>query len=147
MDMLTAGSLAPDFELSDQHGTPIRLSGLRGRNVLLVFFPFAFTGVCQGELHDLAGFGGDAEVLAVSVDSTFAQRAWADREGFGVTLLSDFWPHGQVARLYGVFDEVKGAASRGTFVIDGQGVVRWTVATAIGQPRDVAEYRKVLSEL
>ncbi len=86
-------------------------------------------------------------VLAVSVDSMFAQRAWADRERFDVTLLSDFWPHGQVARLYGVFDEVKGVASRGTFVIDGQGVVRWTVATAIGQPRDVAEYRKVLSEL
>ncbi|GAB1821703.1 peroxiredoxin [Herbidospora sp. RD11066] len=147
MDMLTAGSPAPDFELTDQHGTPIRLSGLRGRKVLLVFFPFAFTGVCQGELHDLAGFDGDTAVLAVSVDSMFAQRAWADRERFDVTILSDFWPHGQVARLYGVFDEVKGVASRGTFVIDGEGVVRWTVATAIGQPRDVAEYRKVLSEL
>ncbi|TKK87180.1 peroxiredoxin [Herbidospora galbida] len=146
MDMPTAGSVAPDFELTDQHGTPVRLSGLRGRKVLLVFFPFAFTGVCQGELHDLHGFD-DAAVLAVSVDSMFAQRAWADREGWDVTLLSDFWPHGQVARLYGVFDEVKGVASRGTFIIDGEGVVRWTVATAIGQARDVADYRKVLSEL
>ncbi|WP_062353636.1 peroxiredoxin [Herbidospora yilanensis] len=146
MDMPAAGSPAPDFELADQHGTPVRLSGLRGRKVLLVFFPFAFTGVCQGELHDLHGFD-DAVVLAVSVDSMFAQRAWADREGWDVTLLSDFWPHGQVARLYGVFDEVKGVASRGTFIIDGEGVVRWTVATAIGQARDVADYRKVLSEL
>nr|WP_062334574.1 peroxiredoxin [Herbidospora sakaeratensis] len=146
MDMPAAGSPAPDFELTDQHGTPVRLSGLRGRKVLLVFFPFAFTGVCQGELHDLHGFG-EAVVLAVSVDSMFAQRTWADREGWDLTLLSDFWPHGQVARLYGVFDEVKGVASRGTFVIDAEGVVRWTVATAMGQPRDVAEYRKVLSEL
>ncbi|GIH29614.1 peroxiredoxin [Acrocarpospora phusangensis] len=139
------GGIAPDFELADQHGTPVRLSGLRGEPVVIVFFPAAFTGICQGELHDLASV--EARVLAVSVDSMFSLRAWADREGYSFPLLSDFWPHGQVARAYGVLDEERGLARRGTFILDGDGVLRWQVVTEIGRPRDVTEYRKVLTQL
>ncbi|MFA1544006.1 peroxiredoxin [Actinomadura monticuli] len=154
------GAEAPDFELTDQHGTPVRLSGFRGENnVLLVFYPLAFSGVCTGELTLLrdefrsAGGGGDAggdggvQVLAVSVDSMFALRAWSDREGFWFPLLSDFWPHGGTARRYGVFDEAKGLALRGTFVIDTEGVVRWKVVNAIPDARDIDEYRKALAGL
>ncbi|GGT10850.1 peroxiredoxin [Nonomuraea spiralis] len=141
------GALAPDFELQDQHGAPVRLSGLRGEKVVLVFYPLAFSGICEGELTALRDQPLDARVLAVSVDSVFALRAWSDREGYGFALLSDFWPHGQVARAYGVFDEAKGLARRGTFVIDGEGVIRWSVVNPISSARDVADYVKALADI
>lgn len=142
------GAQAPDFELQDQHGTPVKLSHLRGRKVVLVFYPLAFTGVCQGELAALRDFpASDATVLTVSVDSMFALRAWADREGYTFPLLSDFWPHGQVARAYGVFDETKGHARRGTFIIDGEGVIRWSVINPIGEAREVAAYIRALADI
>src|SRR5690606_39272801 len=99
------------------------------------------------ELSALRSFPADAQLLTVSVDSLFALRAWADQEGYAFPLLSDFWPHGQVARAYGVFDEEKGVARRGTFVIDGDGVIRWSVVNPIGEPRDVADYLKALADL
>ncbi|SEG13933.1 Peroxiredoxin [Thermomonospora echinospora] len=146
------GDVAPDFELTDQHGTPVRLSDHRGEhNVVVVFYPLAFSGVCTGELgairDALPSLGEDARVLAVSVDSMFAQRAWADREGYAFPLLSDFWPHGEVARAYGVFDAERGVAVRGTFVIDREGVVRWKVVNALADARDIDEYRKALATL
>jgi len=146
------GSTAPDFELKDQHGTPVRLSDFHGqKNVVLVFYPLAFSGICTGELcairDELPTLGGDdVQVLAVSVDSVFAHRAWGDQEGYPFPLLSDFWPHGGVAQAYGVFDEEKGLARRGTFVIDKQGVVQWKVDNAIPDARDLSEYRKALAE-
>lgn len=142
------GALAPDFELQDQHGAPVRLSRFRGRKVVLVFYPLAFSGICHGELSALRDHPiDDAQVLTVSVDSVFAHRAWADREGFTFSLLSDFWPHGQVARAYGVFDEAKGVAQRGTFVIDGEGVIRWSVVNPSSQARDVTDYVKALADI
>jgi len=150
---LAIGVEAPDFELIDQHGTPVRLSSFRGRrNVLLVFFPWAFSGVCTGELcvlrDDLASFQNDtAQLLAVSVDSKFVQRVFSDREGFEFPVLADFWPHGEVARRYRVFDETAGAALRGTFVVDRAGVLRWMVVNGIPDARDPGEYRRALAEL
>jgi peroxiredoxin len=147
------GEQAPDFELKDQHGSPVRLSSFRGKkNVVLVFYPLAFSGVCSGELRALRDdfpevSREDVELLTVSVDSTFALRTWADRDNFDFSLLSDFWPHGEVAKLYGVFDEDKGVATRGTFIIDKAGVIRWTVVNPIPQARDIAEYTKVLADL
>ncbi len=107
--MPALGEAAPDFELLNQFGEPVRLSELRGRNVVLVFFPFAFSGICTGELceirDNLALFeDADAVVLGISVDSKFAQRAYAEKEGYAFDLLADFWPHGAVAEQYGVFD-------------------------------------------
>lgn len=147
------GAVAPDFELRDQHRQPVRLSDFRGRkNVLLVFYPFSFTGVCTGELcsirDELPAFQNDADqVLAVSCDSVYSQRVFADQQGLDYPLLSDFWPHGAVARTYGVFDDTIGAALRGSFVIDRAGVVRWTVVNALPDARDVAAYQKVLAGL
>jgi peroxiredoxin len=147
------GEQAPDFELKDQHGSPVRLSGFQGtKNVVLVFYPLAFSGVCSGELRALRDdfpevTRDDVELLTVSVDSTFVLRTWADRDNFDFSLLSDFWPHGDVAKLYGVFDEDRGVATRGTFIIDKAGVLRWKVVNPIPQARDIAEYKKVLADL
>jgi alkyl hydroperoxide reductase subunit AhpC len=87
------------------------------------------------------------ELLTVSVDSTYAHRVWADNEGFGFGLLSDFWPHGGVAKRYGVFDEDRGLSVRGTFIIDKTGVVRWKVVNPTPQARDIADYQKALAAL
>ena len=147
------GSLAPDFELRDQHGTPVRLSSLRGRkNVVLVFYPWAFSRVCSGELAalqtELPAFQNEHVALfAVSVDSVYALRVYAESQGLEFPLLADFWPHGEVARAYGVFDEQVGVALRGTFVIDHAGVVRWSVRQGIPDGRDVADYQRVLAGL
>ena len=147
------GDQAPDFELKDQHGTPVRLSSFRGsKNVVLVFYPLAFSGVCTGEMCAIRDqfpeiTRDDVALLTVSVDSFFTHRAWADAENFQFGLLADFWPHGAVATAYGVFDEQKGLAIRGTFVIDTEGIVRWKVVNPIPQARDIADYQKALAEL
>ena len=148
------GNEAPDFELPDQHGTPVKLSSFRGeKNVVLVFYPLAFSPVCSGELCGLrdsfpeATSADDVELLTVSVDSMFTHRAWADAEKFEFSLLADFWPHGKVASEYGVFDEDKGLAVRGTFVIDKQGKVTWKVVNPIPEARDIADYQKALAAL
>jgi peroxiredoxin len=146
------GEPAPDFELVNQFGEPVRLSSFRGQNVVLVFYPFAFSGICTGELceirDNLAAFeDSQATVLAVSVDSKFSLRAYAEKEGYGFDLLSDFWPHGAVASAYGVFDPESGMARRGTFIIDGAGTIRYVVVNPRGQARELAEYRDVLAGL
>jgi peroxiredoxin len=146
------GGTAPDFELSNQFGEPVRLSSFRGKNVVLVFYPFAFSGICTGELceirDNLAVFEDtNAVVLAVSVDSKFSLRAYAGQEGYSFDLLADFWPHGAVASAYGVFDPETGMAKRGTFIIDAAGKIRYTVVNPRGQARDFSEYRAALAGL
>jgi mycoredoxin-dependent peroxiredoxin len=147
------GDQAPEFTLKDQHGTPVSLSGFRGKkNVVLVFYPLAFSGVCTGELCAIRDQfpevdRDDVELVTVSVDSGFVLRTWADTEHFNFTMLSDFWPHGEVAKTYGVFDDKMGVATRGTFIIDKDGVVRWKVVNPIPQARDIADYQKALAAL
>ena len=119
---LEIGSIAPDFALKDQHGQVVSLSSFKGqKNVVLLFYPFSFTGTCTGELcamrDDLSAFqNDDAELLAVSCDSPFTQRVFAEKEGYNFPVLSDFWPHGAVASAYGIFNEEKGCAIRGTLL-------------------------------
>jgi peroxiredoxin len=147
------GAVAPDFSLKDQNNEVVTLSQFKGkRNVVLIFYPLTFTGVCQGELcsvrDDLGSLqNDDVQVLAVSVDSAYSHKVWAADQGYEFPLLADFWPHGEVAKAYGVFDEAKGFAVRGTFVIDKEGVVRWKVVNAIPDARDQAEYLKALAAL
>ena len=149
----TAGDPAADFELPDQHGRRLRLSSFRGaKDVVVLFFPFAFTGVCTGELRalqaELPHFQNDGvQLLAISCDSMHALRAFSDAEGLDFPLLSDFWPHGTAARSYGVFAEDKGCAVRGTFVVDRGGVIRWTVVNALPEARDLGEYVRALRAL
>lgn len=150
---IEVGSQAPDFELNNQHGESVRLADFRGRKaVVLVFYPFAFTGVCTGELgevqRELDGLQNDGvQVLGVSCDSQFSQRVLADREGLDFPLLADFWPHGAVARAYGVLDEERGCPLRGSFVIDRAGTVRWSVVNGLPDARDVQDYLKALAAL
>jgi peroxiredoxin (alkyl hydroperoxide reductase subunit C) len=142
------GAPAPDFSLRDQNNQQVSLSGFRGlSDVLLVFYPFAFTGICQGELAYLRDQDLAAQVLAISVDSVFAHKVWATREGYGFPLLSDFWPHGAVAQAYGVFNEKTGAANRGTFAVDGSGVIRFAAMNGPGEPRAPAVFAAALASL
>ncbi|MFE9400754.1 peroxiredoxin [Streptomyces sp. NPDC006530] len=150
---IEVGTLAPEFELKDNHGRTVRLSDFRGeKNVVLLFYPFAFTGVCTGELCELRDnlpkfVNDDTQLLAVSNDSIHTLRVFAEQEGLEYPLVSDFWPHGEVSRAYGVFDEDKGCAVRGTFIIDKEGVVRWTVVNALPDARDLNEYLKALDTI
>jgi peroxiredoxin len=136
------GSQAPDFTLKDQNNQDVTLSSLRGeRNVLLVFYPFAYSSICTGELcavqDDLEDFQNeDVQILAISVDHPFALKSWAANQGFEFPLLSDFWPHGAISRAYGVFNEARGMAVRGTFLVDKVGKVRFAEINGPGEPRD-----------
>jgi peroxiredoxin len=145
---------APDFTLKDQTNTEVRLSSFRGdKAVALVFYPFTFTGVCQGELCELRDDNSKYEqagmqVLAVSCDSRHAQAKWAEEQGFGFPVLSDFWPHGEVAKAYGVFNEALGCANRGTFIIDKDGKVVDSFATEnLATPREAASYQAALDKI
>ena len=147
------GTAAPEFELSDQHGNKVALSSFKGKkNVVVLFIPFAFTGTCTGELcamrDDLSSFQNDnVELLAISCDSMFTQRVWAEKEGYQFPVLADFWPHGAVAQAYGIFDEARGCALRGTFVIDKEGIVRWQVVNGLGDARSNDDYKAALAAL
>jgi peroxiredoxin len=151
--MVEVGQQAPDFTLVNQHGESVTLSQYRGtKSVVLVFYPWAFSGTCTGELCSIrdrmSDFDNDDTVtLAVSCDTKFSQRVFSDRDGYTFDLLSDHWPHGATAQAYGVFVQEKGAAKRGTFIIDKDGIVRWSVINEIGDARDPDEYQRVLSGL
>jgi len=146
-------TLAPDFELLNQYGETVRLSDFRGRKaVAIVFFPLAFSGTCTGELcalRDNISLFEDhrVELLGVSVDSKFTLRAWAEQEGYGFSLLADFWPHGDIAKEYGVFLPEKGFANRATFLIDESGIIRASFITAPGEARSIEAYRAALELL
>ena len=153
MTGLPLGTPAPDFTLRDQFGQDVTLSSFLGRKaVVLVFYPYAFSGVCTGEMSGirsrLADFMTfDSEVLAISCDPTFALRAFADADGLNFPLLSDFWPHGEVCRAYDVFNEQKGSARRSSYVIDKQGLLRWSVHHANPDVRDLDEHLRQLQAL
>lgn len=153
MTGLRLGGPAPDFTLRDQFGQDVTLSSYRGtKAVALLFYPFAFSGVCTGEmagvrdrLADFLTF--DTEVLGISCDPLFALRAFADTDGLNFPLLSDFWPHGEVARAYDVFDTARGCPRRSSYVIDKAGDVRWAVHNAMAEGRDLEEHLAQLRAL
>lgn len=148
------GQPAPQFTLKDQDGNDVGLSDFLGKqNVVIVFYPFTFTGVCQGELCEIRDDPStfetnDAAVLAISCDTRHAQKQWADQQGFTFPVLSDFWPHGEVARAYGAFNEALGCANRGTFVIDKFGTIVAKFESAnLGTPRARSEYEQALAKV
>jgi len=150
---IDVGQPAPDFELKNTAGEPVTLSAFRGKPVLLVFYPFTFTGVCEGELcrlrDDYREFeDAGVQVLAVSCDSRHAQRVWSEQQGYQFPLLSDFWPHGEVAKAYGVFNEALGCANRASFLIGGEGTVVDTFGSDdLGTPREAQRYSEALAKL
>ena len=147
---LRLGEEAPDFTLRDQFGQDVRLSDFRGRKaVAMMFFPFAFTGVCTGELAGVRDrldefLSFDTEVLALSCDPVYSLRSFAEAEGLNFPLLSDFWPHGAVSQAYEVFDAVKGAPRRSSYVVDRDGRLRWAVHNASPVGRDLSEHLREL---
>lgn len=147
------GDVAPDFELKDQTGQPVRLSDYRGKKaVVLVFYPLTFTSTCEAEMcgirDSIEAFRNDeVETLAISVDSPPVHQRWANEQGFDFPLLSDFWPHGEVARTYGVLEERLGIAARATFVIDRDGRVVYTDRNPIPEARDHSRWREALEQI
>ena len=142
--MTEVGQPAPDFRTRNQHGESVRLTGLRGAPAAIVFYPWAFSGICRGELaalrddHDRFVDLG-VRVLGVSSDAMFTLRAYADAEGLPFDLLTDHWPHGAIAQAYGIFDDQAGCALRATFALDAEGVITWRVVNGIGEPRETAD--------
>lgn len=148
------GQKAPDVELKAPDGETVSLASFRGESpVALVFYPFTFTGVCEGELCSLrddhsAFEAAGVQVLAVSCDSRFANGRWSEEMSFGFPVLSDHWPHGEAARAFGVFNEAVGCANRATFVIDREGTVVDAFETAdLGTAREQARYQEALAKL
>jgi peroxiredoxin len=150
---VAVGDKAPDFELVNQHGESVKLSSFQGKKpVVLVFYPLSFSGTCTEELCELrdnfSDFESkDVELMAISVDSKYTQKLFAEKEGYKFQLLADFWPHGGVAQSYGVFKEEAGIAIRGTFLIDTEGVIRQMFVNGPGEARDLASYHQALAAL
>ena len=147
------GSKAPEFTLKNQFGEAVSLSDFFGKkNVILMFYPFAFTGKCTQELCTIRDerndfVNDDTQILSISCDPVASLKIFTEDQNLTTPLLSDFWPHGKVSRDYGVFLEDLGFANRGTFVIDKTGIIRWKVVTSPGEVRDTSDYRKALSAL
>lgn len=147
------GAPAPPFELRDVDKNPFSSESLKGHKSLVVFIPFPFTGNCEAELcmirdHRAELDEFDANVVAITCDTPFANGAWAKQNGFGFPLLSDFWPHGEVAKAYGAFNEATGSANRFTFVLDGEGIVRDIINTeALSVTREFEEYTRALGAI
>ena len=147
--MPEVGELAPDFTLPDQDKQPVTLSELRGRPVMLVFYPLAFSSTCQGEMCTIRDDFDAYEqrgvtVLGISIDSKQALSAWREQLGFRHRLLSDRLPLGRIARLYSVWNEENQFAERGTFILDPSGIIRYRVHNPPGQARDEAAYVSAL---
>ena len=153
MSALQVGDVAPDFTLRNQYGEQVTLSDFRGKkSVVVMFYPFAFTGICTSELCTLRDrqpeFDNDDTVtLSVSCDSVPSLKVFAEQEKLTHHLLSDYWPHGTVSTAYGVFLEDKGFATRGTYVIDKEGVIRWMVVNGPGEARSADEYAAALAAI
>jgi peroxiredoxin len=151
--VIGVGDEAPEFTLRDQNNEEFSLSTSRGsRAVLIVFYPLAFTGICTEELYavrtDMSTFqNDDVQVVSISVDSAYAQKIFSLREGYEFPMLSDFWPHGAVAKSYGVFNETTGFANRGTFLVDKTGVVRFAEMNGPGEGRDAQDWRDAIANL
>jgi len=142
LNALPVGSQAPDFTLRDQNNELVSLSDFRGdKAVLLVFYPWAFTNICTGELGQIRanmnGFANDqVQVITISIDSSYVHKVFAQRDELRFPLLADFWPHGAVAESFGVFNTDAGVANRGTFLVDRDGIVRFSEVNEIGVGRD-----------
>lgn len=149
---LAIGDSAPQFTLKNSDGQNISLSDFLGKKVLLVFYPFSFTGICTAELCAIRDnendfLDEDTVVLSISCDSHYVLQNFKNQETFTHILLSDFWPHGEVSRAYGVFNEERGMAVRGTFLIDQNGILRWYVINQPGEARSTSAYREALKAI
>lgn len=144
------GLQCPQFSVRDTYGEHLGAHDLKGTPALLIFFPFAFTQICDEELSELNARiweFDDVAILAISCDAPASVRAWQEKKDFAFELGSDFWPHGQAAEAFGVFDPESGRARRASFVMDPDGIITWSVINPAGKPRPVQEYLHALAPL
>ena len=151
---INVGDTAPDFTLKDDQNAEVTLSSFRGeKSVTLVFIPFAFTGVCQGELCELrdnlnAFTSADNQLLVITCDTRHSLAKWKEQEGFNFPLLSDFWPHGATATAYGCFNSDLGCAMRQTVVIDKDGTITDVFQSGgLGEARPLSSYTDALTRV
>jgi len=150
---VSVGDQAPDFELVDQSGDKVALSDFRGKKALVVFIPFPFTGICEGEVcmlrDSMSDFAQlDAGVVVITCDTRPANAKWSADNGFDFPILSDFWPHGETAQAYGCFNDKVGVANRVTYVLDSSGTVRQIIATdQLGTARGHDAYAEALAAI
>jgi peroxiredoxin len=141
----SVGDTAPDFTLKDQDGTEVSLSGLRGKRIILSFHPLAWTAICAEQMKSLEEHADDFSAmntvaLGISVDAVPSKKAWAEHIGIGkVRLLSDFWPHGSVAKAYGIFLEKRGFSGRANIIIDENGAIAFYTEYEIKKLPDIQE--------
>lgn len=151
--MIEIGSPAPPFTLRNIDKAEVSLDDFKGKNTLVVFIPFPFTATCEDELcsirDNLASLNDlDANVVVITTTPLFSNAAWAAKNGFEFPILSDFWPHGEVAQAYHSFNEKTGGARRNTFVLDADGIVTEVIASPDpGSPREFDLYTKALVAL
>ena len=151
--LASIGEIAPEFVLKDQNGTDFKLSELKGRRVLLSFHPLAWTEICAKQMQSLEENRGVLESLntipvGLSVDTVPSKKAWADHLGIkAVRLLSDFWPHGQVAGAYGIFREKNGFSERANIIVDENGKIAFVKVYEIRQLPDMREIIGVIKSL
>jgi peroxiredoxin len=147
------GETAPDFTLRDQDGKDFKLSDQKGQRVLLSFHPLAWTGVCTAQMKTLeANYKTFTSLntipVGLSVDAVPSKKAWADNMGLKqLRILSDFWPHGAVAKLYGLFREHGGTSERANVIVDEKGKVAWVKVYEISQLPDIDEVISTLKKL
>ncbi len=149
---LSVGDAAPDFSLPDQDKQVVTLTDLRGTPVLLVFYPFAFSRLCTGELCQLrdelsAYTDAGVTVLAISTDPVYSLRAFREAEAFGFALLSDFWPHGATAQAYGAFNDRAGMALRATFLVDAEGKIAFGEVNSPGDVREQSGWKDAVADV
>lgn len=142
---LAVGEQVPTWSSVDQHGAPIGSQELAGRAALMVFYPFAFTGICSGELDELQGSLDEIDsagvtLIGLSCDTMYTQRVFSEHRNLRMPLVADHWPHGAIASAFGVFDAQAGCAVRASFLIDGDGTVVWQVVNDIGERRDITDH-------
>ena len=150
--MLEIGSKAPDFSLRDQNGKIVKLSAFKGKKIVLSFRPLAWTPVCTDQMKSLEEHFEEfarlnSVALGIGVDSSPSNQAWAKSLGIEKTaLLSDFWPHGEVARSYGVFREKDGFAERANIIIDENQTIIFTKVYPVGQLPDIEEIIRFIAK-
>jgi peroxiredoxin len=150
---IATGETAPDFTLKDQYGEDFKLSNYRGKKVLLSFHPLAWTGICTKQMRSLEEnyktfTSLNTVAVGLSVDAVPAKKAWSDNIGLKqLKILSDFWPHGGVAKAYGLFREEGGTSERANVIVDEKGKVAWVKVYEMGQLPPVDEVINTLSKL
>lgn len=147
------GAPAPAFSLLNQDRNTVSLDDFRGKKTVIVFVPWPFTTICDAEVctirDSLATLDAlDAHVLIITCHAVSVTKKWSDENGFTFPVLSDFWPHGTVAREFGTFNEKVGIANRMSFVLDSDGIVRSIINSgSLGTARESAAYIDALSEI